>query len=167
MKPDWDKLGDAYSNSESVLIVDVDCTAAGQGVCGKVGVRGYPTIKYYVAGDKKGKDYQGGRDFSSLKSFVESKLDKPACNVETLKGCKANEVTFIEKMREKSAAELKEEVTAKADALKQNKKAQAEAEKEHKAKMKEFKKEELKITAASAILKKLQKVAAKGAKTEL
>ena len=58
MKPDWDKLGAIYAESSSVIIVDVDCTAEGQGTCAKMGVQGYPTIKYFLAGDKKGKDYQ-------------------------------------------------------------------------------------------------------------
>ena len=57
MKPAWDRLGADYKDSASVMIVDVDCTAEGSGTCGKVGVKGYPTIKYYPAGDKKGKDY--------------------------------------------------------------------------------------------------------------
>jgi protein disulfide-isomerase A6 len=99
MKPDWDKLGQAYADDETVLIVDVDCTAAGEATCQKMGVKGYPTIKYYVGGDKKGKDYQGGRDFKSLKSFTEKTISKPNCNVVTKKGCKPNEVTFIEKVR--------------------------------------------------------------------
>ena len=72
MKPDWDKLGQTYADSESVLIVDVDCTAAGQGTCQKMGVQGYPTIKYFIGGDKKGQAYQGGRDLNSLQQFVES-----------------------------------------------------------------------------------------------
>ena len=33
MKPDWDKLANEYKNSESVLIADVDCTAAGEPLC--------------------------------------------------------------------------------------------------------------------------------------
>jgi hypothetical protein len=98
MKPDWDKLGKHYADSDSVLIVDVDCTAAGQGVCQKMGVKGYPTIKYFMAGDKKGKDYQGGRDFASLKGFAEKTLNKASCNAVTKNGCKANEVAFIEKV---------------------------------------------------------------------
>ena len=43
MKPDWDKLGGHYADHPSVLIVDVDCTADGQGTCQRMGVQGYPT----------------------------------------------------------------------------------------------------------------------------
>ena len=39
MKPDWDALGDEYADSKTVIIGDVDCTAAGK-LCEKYGVRG-------------------------------------------------------------------------------------------------------------------------------
>jgi len=45
MKPDWDALGSEYADSKTVVIADVDCTAAGKPLCEKYGVRGYPTIK--------------------------------------------------------------------------------------------------------------------------
>merc|ERR1719337_226510 len=113
MKPAWDRLGADYKESASVMIVDVDCTAEGSGTCQKVGVQGYPTIKYYPAGDKKGKDYQGGRDYDSLKSFVVKTLDKPVCDAATKKGCAKNEIEFLKKMDGKSKAELKKELKEK------------------------------------------------------
>ena len=45
IKPDWDALGDVYEDSKTVVIADVDCTAAGKSLCEKFGVKGYPTIK--------------------------------------------------------------------------------------------------------------------------
>ncbi|OUS42895.1 protein disulfide isomerase [Ostreococcus tauri] len=98
MKPAWDRLGADYKDSASVIIADVDCTAEGSGTCNKVGVQGYPTIKYYTAGDKKGKDYQGGRDYDELKKFVTKTLDKPLCDAVTKKGCAKNEIEFLNKM---------------------------------------------------------------------
>mmetsp|Transcript_1481 Transcript_1481/g.3591 ORF Transcript_1481/g.3591 Transcript_1481/m.3591 type:complete len:166 (+) Transcript_1481:209-706(+) len=165
MKPDWDKLGQFYSDSDSVLIVDVDCTAAGQSTCAKYGVKGYPTIKYFVGSDKKGKDYQGGRDFAALKSFAEKTLNKASCNALTKKGCKANEVAFIEKNEGKTAGEIKAEISSKATELADVKKEKAAAEKEYKEKEKELKKKELLLQKATAILRQLEKAAAK--KTEL
>lgn len=132
-----------------------------------MGVKGYPTIKYFVGGDKKGKDYQGGRDFNSLKSFVETKLNKPMCDVETKKGCKPNEITFIEKHQDMSASELMDVLKQKAQELVKVKKDKSEAEKEFKAKEKELKKEEVKIQTATNLLRQLEKVAAKKAKSEL
>ena len=88
-----------------------------------MGVSGYPTIKYFVGGDKKGKDYQGGRDFASLQGFAESKLNKPVCNAATKKGCAANELSFIEKHEGKTPEEIKAVVDEKATELKELKKA--------------------------------------------
>mmetsp|Transcript_11555 Transcript_11555/g.36542 ORF Transcript_11555/g.36542 Transcript_11555/m.36542 type:complete len:163 (+) Transcript_11555:189-677(+) len=161
MKPDWDKLGQTFADSDSVLIVDVDCTADGQQTCNKMGVKGYPTIKYYMAGDKKGKDYQQGRDYNSLKSFVDRTLNKPMCNAETKKGCKENEIKFIEKNEGKSAAELTTEVATKAEEIKAIKKELSDAQKDFKEKEKELKKKELLANKASAILKQMEKIAAK------
>ena len=49
MAPDWNKLGASFADSSSVLIVDVDCTADGERTCQRMGVRGYPTIKYFMS----------------------------------------------------------------------------------------------------------------------
>ena len=57
----------------SVLIGDVDCTQH-QAVCSQHGVRGYPTIKSFKAGEKEGNKYSGGRSKDALKTFVESNL---------------------------------------------------------------------------------------------
>ena len=159
MKPAWDKLGSKYKDHASVMIVDVDCTADGAQTCQKMGVQGYPTIKYFLAGDKKGKDYKQGRDFSSLKSFAESKLNKPVCDAATKKGCAKNEVSFIEKHEGKSPDELKEVAKEKADELKEIRKARSEAESELKQKQREWKKREGALNRATNILKQMQKTA--------
>jgi len=70
MKPAWDQLHTKYADS-NVVIGDVDCTVH-RGLCSEHGVRGYPTIKYFMAGEKEGKKYQGGRDVGALSSFVDS-----------------------------------------------------------------------------------------------
>ena len=64
MKPDWDKLMEAFADSTTQLVADVDCTAAGKPLCDANGVRGYPTIKW---GDPDAlQEYQGGRDYAAL-----------------------------------------------------------------------------------------------------
>ena len=104
MKPAWDKLGDEFADSSSVLIGDADCTAGGKDLCEKFEVRGYPTIKYFVDGDTKGKDYQGGRDFDSLKKHVVDNLEVK-CDVASPDACDDKEKKYIEKMKGKSAAD--------------------------------------------------------------
>jgi len=161
MKPDWDKLGQAYASSDSVLIVDVDCTAGGEQTCQKHGVKGYPTIKYFMAGKKSGADYQGGRDLNALKQFVDSKLDKPVCNAITKKGCQTAEVEWIEKMETKNLEELQETMKAKTEELKAIKKEKSDAEKEFKEKEKAWKKKEKTLTKATGYLKQLEAEAKK------
>lgn len=40
MKPDWDKLGEEYAASSSVVIGDADCTDSGEALCTQFEVRG-------------------------------------------------------------------------------------------------------------------------------
>lgn len=110
MKPAWDKLGDEYAASSSVLIADVDCTAEGEELCQKYGVQGYPTIKYFVDGDMEGADYQSGRDYDSLKAFVDENLEVK-CDIKDPKDCSDKETAYIEKMKAKSLDEIKSQLT--------------------------------------------------------
>ena len=71
MKPAWDQLSTAYEGHATVVIGDVDCTVE-KDLCSKQGVRGYPTIKYWVGGEET--KYAGGRDFAALDAFVKSTL---------------------------------------------------------------------------------------------
>jgi len=98
MKPAWDRLATTFAKSEHVVIADADCTASGQQICQKVGVRGYPTIKYYVDGVQR--DYQGGRDYDALKKFVEKNLGPPPppCEISKMEEtCNKKEKKYITK----------------------------------------------------------------------
>mmetsp|Transcript_26062 Transcript_26062/g.39447 ORF Transcript_26062/g.39447 Transcript_26062/m.39447 type:complete len:144 (-) Transcript_26062:317-748(-) len=107
MKADWDKLGDEFAGSSSVLIGDADCTESAQALCEKFEIRGYPTIKYFKDGDMtEGQDYQGGRDFDSLKQFVDDEL-AAKCDVNDPSECTDKEKGYIDKMKAKSADERK------------------------------------------------------------
>lgn len=94
MKPDWDKLMDAFADSETALIADVDCTAEGKPLCEANGVRGYPTIKW---GDPSNlEDYKGGRDYASLEKFAKENL-KPLCGPANIDLCDDDKKATIEK----------------------------------------------------------------------
>jgi len=100
MKPAWDQLGDEYASSSSVLIADADCTVE-QDLCSKYDVKGYPTIKYFTSEtDAKGSDYQGGRDFDSLKKFVAETLEVK-CLLDDDSGCSDKEKEFMGKWKDK------------------------------------------------------------------
>jgi len=63
-----------------------------------------PTIKYFHDGDSKGEDYQRGRDFDSLKAFVEEELEEK-CDIADGSGCTDKEKGYIEKMKAKASDE--------------------------------------------------------------
>ena len=110
MKPDWDKLMDAFAGSASALVGDVDCTTEGKALCDANGVKGYPTIKW---GDPAAlEDYKGGRDFSTLKKFAEESL-KPMCSPTNLDLCDADKKAEIEKFMAMPAADLDAAIAAK------------------------------------------------------
>ena len=117
MKPDWDALGDEYADSKTVIIGDVDCTAAGKPLCDKYGVRGYPTIKYFNPPDEDGEDYKGGRDLAALKKFVETELG-PGCSADTKENCSAEQLKDLEKYMSMDATERETQLTSLKDALK-------------------------------------------------
>jgi len=111
MKPDWDSLGAEYKDSKTVVIADVDCTAAGKPLCEKYGVRGYPTIKYFNPPDEEGEDYKGGRSLADLKKFAANELG-PGCSVDTIDNCsdeqKKELQTYIDMPAEERAKMLEE-----------------------------------------------------------
>jgi len=93
LKPDWDKLMAEFNSSATQLVADVDCTADGKPLCDANGVKGYPTLKYGDPSDLQ--DYQGGRTFDDLKTFVETNL-KPMCSVKNIDLCDGEKKAQIE-----------------------------------------------------------------------
>merc|ERR1719258_894967 len=118
MKPDWDKLMKNFNKSkrgQTGLIADVDCTAEGKPLCEKVGVQGFPTIKW---GDPSNlEDYDGGRDYEALKKFAKDNL-KPMCSPANLDLCDDEKKKEIEKFQAMSADDLKKSIEDKKTEMK-------------------------------------------------
>ena len=112
MKPDWDALAEEYKDSPTVLVADVDCTAGGKSLCDKHGVKGYPTIKTFRAGDTDGEAYEGDRSADALRKHVEGL--GPSCSVDNKELCSAEQLPILEKY----AAMSQERRTAKLNKLK-------------------------------------------------
>jgi len=108
MKPAWDQLGGDYAASSSVVVGDADCTIE-KSVCEKFEVRGYPTVKYFKDGDVKGADYSGGRDYDSLKKFVEDELEVK-CSIDDIESCSDKAKKFVDTMKAKGAAEITKQI---------------------------------------------------------
>lgn len=119
MKPDWDKLIDDFSGSETQLVADVDCTEAGKELCEANGVQGYPTIKYGDPSDLQ--DYQGGRDYDSLKAFADENL-KPMCGPAHIDLCEDDKKAEIEGFLAMPVEDLEAKIKEKEDIV-----AEAEA----------------------------------------
>lgn len=114
MKPAWDKLIEEYKASSTVLVADVDCTAAGKSLCETVGVQGFPTIKY---GDPNNlEEYKEGRDFDSLKDFAQNKLG-PSCGPANLDLCDDKKKATIAELLKMPEADLDAAIHEKASAL--------------------------------------------------
>ena len=113
MKPAWDQLGDAFSDSKTVLIGDVDCTVH-QSLCSEHGVKGYPTIKYFTNGDWQ--DYQGGRDYDALKEFADENLG-PSCSYPDNQDLCSEEQLATMKEWAAKPEELKAEIKKHEDAI--------------------------------------------------
>lgn len=110
MAADWEKLADAFASSTDALIAEVDCTdEANEGICGENGVQGFPTLKY--GNPSALEDYQGGRDYDSLKAFADENL-KPMCSPFNLDLCEGEEKAKIESYTAMSEDDLKAKIAA-------------------------------------------------------
>lgn len=102
MKPDWDDLGEKYENSKKILIGAVDCTAeSSKPLCDRFEIQGFPTIKYFNPPDRAGKNYEEGRSFKELRSFVKKKL-KPQCSLKYFSRCSPEQKEELTKYAEMS-----------------------------------------------------------------
>jgi len=118
-------LHEDYKSSRTVLVADVDCTAGGESLCGKHGVRGYPTIKVFKKdGNPQGEDYNGPREYQGLKRFVDTNLAGPECSLEDKAGCGKDELKILEESEAMSVADRRERIN-KLEADIKDKKTQA------------------------------------------
>tara|TARA_B110000879_G_scaffold197313_1_gene267883 strand:+ start:1416 stop:2078 length:663 start_codon:yes stop_codon:yes gene_type:complete len=106
MKPAWDSLMEEFGDSDTVLVADVDCIGDGKPLCDKMGVEGFPTIKF---GDPSNLDaYKGGRDLVTLQAFA-SELT-PSCKVDTLEYCDKTEKETVAKLFEEDEESLSNKI---------------------------------------------------------
>lgn len=68
LAPIWGELADAFASDDSVKIAKIDATS--NNLPKNLVVRGYPTLIFFPANDKKGISYEGERDLESLTKFV-------------------------------------------------------------------------------------------------
>jgi len=107
MKPDWDKLMKEFNGHASIMVGDVDCTAAGKPLCDSNDVKGFPTIKSGDPSDLQA--YEGGRDFASLQSHARGL--KPSCSPANIDLCDAEQKAAIEAIQALSDDDLAAYIT--------------------------------------------------------
>lgn len=96
-----------FEDSETALVADVDCTAGGKKLCSKVGVKGYPTLKY---GDPNNlEEYEGGRDYDALSTFAKENLG-PVCGPSNMDLCDDEQKEKIELLIAKGLEQLNSEI---------------------------------------------------------
>jgi len=69
LAPVYEKLATAFASEPDVVIAKLDATAEkkkGE----EYGVSGYPTLKWFPKDNKKGKDYDGGRDLGAFITYL-------------------------------------------------------------------------------------------------
>lgn len=110
MKPAWDQLGSEFTDSKTVIIADVDCTVE-KDLCSRFGVKGFPTIKAFKAGDQEGESYEGGRDYDSLKSFADENLG-PSCSLDNMDLCDDAQKAKIAELQALETDVLKDQIAA-------------------------------------------------------
>jgi len=98
-----------YEGHASILVGDSDCTAGGKDLCGDIGVKGYPTIKF---GDPSAlEDYKGGRDFDALKKFTDTL--KPSCSPANIDLCDDAKKAEIKVFQDMAPADLEKQISEK------------------------------------------------------
>jgi cellobiose-specific phosphotransferase system component IIA len=110
MASDWEKLAGDFASITDALIAEVDCTEdENDKICSENDVKGFPTLKY--GNPSAMEDYQGGRDYESLKSFADENL-KPSCSPFNIELCEGEQKAMIESFTSMSVADLQAKVDA-------------------------------------------------------
>lgn len=134
LKPEWERLQSEFKSARSVVIADVDCTAGGESLCQKHGVKGYPTIKVFRKdGPKGGEDYNGAREFNGLKKFVEANLLGPECSLADKEGCQPDELKILLESEAMSVGDRRAKIKEMEDQISAKKKQIKELETEAKS----------------------------------
>lgn len=115
MKPAWDQLIDEYVGHATTLVGAVDCTEKqNKALCDTHQVKGYPALKYGNPDDLH--DYEGKRDFDSLKAFAEKNL-KPTCSPHRVQFCDEEKQKEIETYKHMRGGDLDKHIKEKEDEL--------------------------------------------------
>eukprot|EP01125_Pyxidicula_operculata_P004175 TRINITY_DN1610_c0_g2_i1.p1 TRINITY_DN1610_c0_g2~~TRINITY_DN1610_c0_g2_i1.p1 ORF type:complete len:353 (-),score=95.49 TRINITY_DN1610_c0_g2_i1:86-1144(-) len=69
LTPIWEKLANVYKNENGVVVANVDADKY-KDLGSRFGVSGFPTIKFFPKSNKKGEDYNGGRELNDFVQYL-------------------------------------------------------------------------------------------------
>jgi protein disulfide-isomerase A1 len=75
LAPIYEEIGEAFKSTPSIVVAKIDATA--NDVDPKLGVRGYPTLKFFPANNKTPIDYNGDRSKDDLIAFIKQHASLP------------------------------------------------------------------------------------------
>ena len=110
LKPTWSQFAAKHKDSKELLVAEVDCTDSkgGEAICERYDVEGFPTIKYFDAGESEPEDFEDERGIEALEAFAKEMAN--SCKPSQLELCSAEEKAIIASHRALSeddrAAEL-------------------------------------------------------------
>ncbi|KAG7207978.1 hypothetical protein KM043_009558 [Ampulex compressa] len=73
LAPVWEQLAEATQEEDNIKIAKVDCTTDNT-LCTEHDITGYPTLKFFKAGESKGIKFKGTRDLHTLLSFINDQI---------------------------------------------------------------------------------------------
>lgn len=74
LAPVWELVAADFANEKNVVIAKVDAEAPNsKAVTAKFGVKSYPTIKFFAAGDKEGIDHTSARSEAAIVEWLNEK----------------------------------------------------------------------------------------------
>jgi len=162
----WEELEQAFANSNTKLIGEIDCTdEAAAPICEGEGIEGYPTLKWGSVYDLQ--EYGGTRSFLALKKFADRHL-KPICGIKSIQLCDKATRKEIRRWQKMTLEELDAELLAKTEeynAIEKGKEAfvaNLEAQYEKAQEEQKAAKEELKNSGSLPLMKAVASYRRKG-----
>ena len=137
LQPVWRQLEATYAKQgelttgAGVQIARVDCSQS-KGLCGRLGVRGYPTVKAFhsaPSGPPQGKMYRGKRDLDAMQAWIDGEATKGAatastrCRIEALDNCDPKTREFLEDWGSKPLTRIAEEIGRRESEIREAEKA--------------------------------------------
>eukprot|EP00443_Scrippsiella_acuminata_P018254 CAMPEP_0115185574 /NCGR_PEP_ID=MMETSP0270-20121206/9541_1 /TAXON_ID=71861 /ORGANISM="Scrippsiella trochoidea, Strain CCMP3099" /LENGTH=255 /DNA_ID=CAMNT_0002598681 /DNA_START=113 /DNA_END=881 /DNA_ORIENTATION=+ len=114
-KPVWKNMMELYKDSADILLKDVDCTGVSEPLCMKYDIDSFPT--YLFGSPDNLENYDGERDFQTLRDFAKDKLG-PRCSYVYPDLCNPEQKTLLDGYIAMPLAELKAIIDEKDGELK-------------------------------------------------